>query len=175
MKRQLKEIIGAVAPTIATALGGPLAGIATRAIAGKLLGNEAADPVAVERAIAEATGTDLAKLKELEFEFRAQMEEAGIELERVAAGDRDSARNRQAAMKDWTPSALGLVVIIGFFGVLAYIFAYGLPAQGDEVLLIMVGSLGAMTTQVGNYFFGSSVGSKTKESIIADLKRGGAV
>jgi hypothetical protein len=75
-------------------------------------------------------------------------------------------------LKDRTPAILGLSIIIGFFGVLAYLFKYGLPANGSEVLLIMVGSLGMMTSQVGNYFFGSSVGSKTKDVTIADLKGG---
>lgn len=172
MNRNLRKIIGTVAPTLATALGGPLAGVATRAIAGKLLGDEQADSTAVEHAIAQATGTDLARLKELENDFRVQMKEAGVKLEQIAADDRDSARQRQIKLKDRTPAILGLVIIVGFFGVLAYIFRFGLPDEGSEVLLIMVGSLGVMTSQVGNYFFGSSVGSKDKDVTIAALKGG---
>ena len=168
--RKLIDLIATVAPMVATALGGPLAGVATRAIAGKLLGNEDASAEEVEAALAVATGTDLAKLKQLEYEFKAQMSDAGIEMEQIAAGDRDSARDRQVRMRDWTPSVLGAAIIIGFFGLLAYLIKYGLPPQGSEVLLIMVGALAAMTTQVGNYFFGSSTGSKNKDNIIADLK-----
>ncbi|WP_107495306.1 hypothetical protein [Thalassobius sp. I31.1] len=167
---KIREILATVAPTVATALGGPLAGVATRAIAAKVLGREDASFEEVEAAITGASGADLVRLKELEYEFKAQMQEADIKLEQIAAEDRNSARQRQVQMKDWTPSVLGLAIIIGFFGVLAYIFRFGLPAEGSEVLLIMVGALGTMTSQVGNFFFGSSSGSKSKDAVIADLK-----
>lgn len=172
MKRNiLRDIIATVAPTLATALGGPLAGIATRAIAGKLLGREDATIEELEAAvIGGTTGPDLVKLKKLDFAFKIDLENAGIELESITANDRDSARDRQVKMKDWTPSVLGLAIILGFFGMLAYIMKYGMPTQGNEVMLIMVGALSAMTTQVGNFFFGSSSGSKTKDALIADLK-----
>lgn len=170
MKLDIRQLLATVAPSVATALGGPLAGVATRAIAGKLLGTEDASFSDVEAAVAAASGADMVKLKELEYEFKTQMEEAGIELEKISASDRDSARQRQVKMKDWTPSVLGLAIIIGFFGVLAYIFRFGLPSEGSEVLLIMVGALGTMTSQVGNFFFGSSTGSKVKDQIIADMK-----
>ncbi len=167
---KLKELIATVAPTLATALGGPLAGVATRVITGKLMGDELASEDLLETHLEAASPDDLLALKQAELEFTAKMEEAGIELERVAAGDRASARDRQVQMRDWTPSALGLAVILGFFGVLAYLFRFGLPDDGSEVLLILVGALSAMTTQVGNFFFGSSSGSKSKDAIIADLK-----
>lgn len=167
---RIKDILGAVAPTLATALGGPLAGVATRAIAGKILERDDASVEEVEAALAAANGPDLVKLKEVDHAFKAQLEEADIQLERISAGDRASARERQARMKDWTPSVLGLAIIIGFFAVLAYLFRFGLPDQGSEVLLIMVGALGTMTSQVGNFFFGSSAGSKSKDAIISDLK-----
>lgn len=169
---KIKDILATVAPTVATALGGPLAGVATRAIAGKILGRDDASVEEVEAAVAAASGTDLVKLKELEYEFKAQLKDADIQLERISADDRASARDRQARMKDWTPSVLGLAIIIGFFGVLAYIFRFGLPDQGSEVLLIMVGALGTMTSQVGSFFFGSSAGSKSKDAIISELKKG---
>lgn len=169
--KALRELVATVAPTVATALGGPLAGLATRALAGKLLGVEDADPEQLEAALSGLSGADMVKLKEVEAEFKTDMKNAGIELERIASGDRDSARVRQVKMKDWTPSVLGVVIITGFFGLLAYLVKYGLPTEGSDVLLIMIGALAAMTTQVGNFFFGSSTGSKAKDDIIADLKR----
>jgi hypothetical protein len=167
---KVTEVLATVAPSLATALGGPLAGAATQAIATAILGDAAATPQLVENANNGAAGSDLVKLKEVELTFKAQMEEAGVELENIAAKDRASARDRQARMKDWTPSVLGLAIIVGFFGVLTYLFRFGLPQSGSEVLLIMVGALGAMTTQVGNYFFGSSTGSKSKDVLIANIR-----
>jgi hypothetical protein len=173
-KAKILEILGAVAPTIATALGGPLAGVATRTIADKLMGKPGASQEEVEQAILGASGADLVRMKEIEAEFAAQMKEADIELAQIDAGDRDSARDRQVKMRDWTPTLLGLVIIAGFFGVLAAIFLYGLPETGREVLLAMVGALAGMTSQISNYFFGSSAGSKEKQEIIAALKNGAA-
>lgn len=170
--RKFINVIATVAPTLATALGGPLAGVATRVIAGKLLGDDAASLQDVEAAIESAAPADLVKLKQLDVQFKKDMAEAGVKLEKIAADDRSSARDRQVRMKDWTPSILGLAIIIGFFGTLAYIFRFGMPVQGSEVLLIMMGALGGMTAQVGNYFFGSSTGSKSKDVVIATLKGG---
>ena len=168
--RKLREVLSAVAPTIATALGGPLAGVATRAVADQLLGKPDASIEEIEQAVTNVAPGDLVKLRELDLQFRADMKAADIEVAKIAAGDRASARERQIKPGDWTPALLGLAIVCGFFGVLAYIIRFGLPAEGSEVLLIMVGALGAMTTQVGNYFFGSSTGSKAKDGIIAGLK-----
>ncbi|TMV09838.1 hypothetical protein FGK63_01850 [Ruegeria sediminis] len=174
MKKQGKflDILRTVAPTIAAAFGGPLAGVATRTLADQLLGQPDASQDEVEAFVAGASGADLVRLKEIEAEFQQEMQRAGIELERIAADDRASARDRQVRTGDWTPTLLGLLIIAGFFGVLAAIFYFGLPETGGEVLLIMVGALGTMTTQISNYFFGSSAGSKEKQQIIASLKGG---
>lgn len=170
MNTKFRELLLAVAPTLATAFGGPLAGVATRAVGDKLLGKPDASFEEVTQTILAAGTGELAKLKELELEFQAKLQEAGIELERIASSDRDSARDRQVRMRDWSPTFLGLAIIAGFFGMMAYLVQYGLPQEGGEVLLIMMGALATMTTQVGNYFFGSSTGSKAKDNIIADLK-----
>lgn len=168
-----KDLIATVAPGVATALGGPLAGVATRMIAQKLTGSEAPDDVdfANAQTMLEAAGPDtLVKLKELELEFNAAMHEAGVELERIAAGDRDSARQRQVQMRDWSPTVLGILVITLFFGVLFYLLVNGLPEAGGEIMMMVIGALTTMTAQVGNYFFGSSAGSASKNTIIAQLK-----
>ncbi|WP_425091989.1 hypothetical protein [Tropicimonas sp. S265A] len=166
--QKLKEILGAVAPTVATALGGPLAGLATKAVAEKLTGNPDASEEDLVAAI--SSGEDLIKLKELELEFKTQLQNAGIKLEEIAAEDRDSARRREVETGDRTPAILGAVILAGFFGVLGLLFFQGLPEAGGEIVVGVIGILGGLCAQVGNYFFGSSAGSKSKNAIIADLK-----
>lgn len=168
---KLKTMLATVAPTLATALGGPLAGVAAQAITAKLTGTASPDLSKVDQLLTGATGDDMVRLKELELEFAATMEQAGVDLATVDASDRASARDRAVKMKDWTPAVLGVLIMLGFFGILGYILRYGLPDQGGEVLLIMIGGLAALTTQVANFFFGSSAGSKSKDGVIADLKR----
>jgi len=50
-----QELVKSVAPMIGTALGGPFAGMATKWLAGKLLGDENADAAALEAAITNAS------------------------------------------------------------------------------------------------------------------------
>lgn len=168
---KIKDILAPILPTVATALGGPLAGVAVNALKKKIFPDvlDASDDQLVDHILSAAPG-DLIVLKEMEFQFKRDIQELGVDLARIDADDRNSARARQVSMKDWTPTLLGLVIILGFFGLLGWIMNYGLPVQGGEVMMIMVGALAAMTTQVGNYFFGSSAGSASKNQIIADLK-----
>lgn len=167
---RVKEVLGTVAPSVARSLGGPLAGMATRVVADKLLGTPDAPPDAIERAILEAMPGDLAKLRDAEDQFRRDLDEAGVEVERIAAGDRASARDRQLQMKDWTPAVMGGVILVGFFGLVALLMTTPLPPDSRDIVQILVGALAALMVQVANYFFGSSAGSAAKNGIIADLK-----
>jgi hypothetical protein len=56
---------------------------------------------------------------------------------------------------------------VGFYGVLGYLLKNGLPPNGGEVLLIMIGSLGAAWGSAVQYFVGSSSGSKSKTDLLA--------
>ena len=155
-------LIGSVAPTIATALGGPVAGMAVKAISGALFGHENGSEDDIMTALSNPTGDQLAALKKIDADFKVQMKSLDIDLERIAAGDRDSARQMQIATKSWLPEILAVLVTVGFFGVIAYIIKFGLPESGKEALLLLLGSLGTAWTGVMAFYFGSSSGSKQK-------------
>ncbi len=155
-------LLGQVAPSIATALGGPLAGIAVRTLSNALFGHEDASEQQVSEALATATPDQLAAVKKIDADFKVQMKTLDIDLERIAAGDRDSARQMQAATKDWTPKALAFFITFGFFGALIWVMVFGIPKTGTEVLLMMLGSLSTSWTGVVQFYYGSSAGSKQK-------------
>ena len=172
MKLDWKAIVGTVAPTLATALGGPLAGVAVKTIAGKLLDRPDATAEEVEQAVLGADPQTLVRLKEIDAEFKKSMTDAGVKLEQIAADDRANARAREIQVKDHTPAILAYVVTIGFFGTLAFMLINGKPATGGDALLVMLGSLGTAWAAIIAYFFGSSAGSRKKDEAISQMVRG---
>ena len=162
-------LIRQVAPTIATALGGPLAGFATRTISEALLGKEDASPDELAVALSSATPEQLARLREVDANFKVSMKKLDIDLAQIDASDRNSARQREVALKDRTPMILAGVVCLGFFGTLIGLLLYGLPPRGQDAVLILLGALSAAFTAIVNYYYGSSSGSKAKEQIIDQM------
>ena len=160
-------LLGQVAPTIATALGGPLAGVAVKTLSNALFGHEDASEEQISEAMATATPDQLAAIKKIDADFKVQMKSLDIDLERIAAGDRDSARQMQKETKDWVPKALAIFITFGFFGVLIWMLVFGMPKTGTEALLMMIGSLGTAWTGVMQFYFGSSAGSKAKNDLLA--------
>ena len=73
----LSSILSTVAPMIATALGGPLAGAAVSFLASKL----GVDPAIVEQTVAGMTPAQLVQMKELDNQFNLEMAKVGISLD----------------------------------------------------------------------------------------------
>ena len=155
-------LLGQIAPTIATAIGGPVAGMAVKALAGALGLSQDSSSDEVQEALMNATPEQLAAVKKIDADFKVQMKELDIDLERIAAGDRDSARNMQMQTNDWIPRAMAIMVTFGFFGILAWLLIKGVPPSGSETLIYMLGALGTAWTGIVQFYFGSSAGSKAK-------------
>jgi hypothetical protein len=149
------DILATVAPTLATALGGPLAGMAVTAAA-SALGLSDATQESVANALAGAKPSDLLALKQADYD-----------LDRIAAGDRDSARQREINVKDRIPAVLAIGVTSGFFGILTFMLLHEVPASSKDVLNLMLGSLGTAWISVMSYYFGSSSGSVRKDAMLA--------
>jgi len=165
--KQFGPLLGQLAPSIATALGGPLAGVAVKTLSSALFGHEDGTEEQISAAMATATPDQLAAIKKIDADFKVQMKSLDIDLERIAAGDRDSARQMQRDTKDWVPKVLAIVITLGFFGILIWMLLNGMPKTGTEALLMMLGALGTAWTGVVNFYYGSSAGSKAKNDLLA--------
>lgn len=171
-----KKIVSAVAPTLATALGGPLAGVAVKTIATQMLGKPDAAQEEVEAAIIGADPQTLLKLKEIDAEFKKTMIDAGIKLEEIAASDRASARAREVSAQDhWTPRILASVVIGGFLFCVYAVLSGFISDLKDPLVSTLVGTMigytSAKADQVVSYYFGSSASSKAKDETISTIAK----
>lgn len=147
-------------------MGGPLAGAAVSQISRAIFGAPDDDEEKLIEEIAKASPEQWVALQKAEQEFARALREADVEEQRIAAADRANARARQSAMGDWTPTALGALIIFGFFVVLGAMVTRNLPPGAESEFSIMLGALATMTAAVVNYFFGSSAGSKEKTRLM---------
>jgi hypothetical protein len=156
------EWLAQIAPGIATALGGPLAGLAVSAIS-KALG---IDEKEVQNTIdsGKLSADQLASLKQAEIELQAKAQELGLDFEKLAVDDRKSARDMQAATKSSIPAILAIGVTIGFFGILIGLMTDNVTKS--DALLLMLGSLGTAWTAIVSFYFGSSASSQNKDEML---------
>jgi hypothetical protein len=156
MKAILKNLLGAVAPTIGTALGGPMGGMA-----GKILSETLGVPnnqKSIEKAMQTASPEELAKIKKAELEFEAEMKKLDVDVFALEAQEKQDARKHFS--KDWTARIIGIATIGGFLG---YIFLVTLqpPEQNSEALInLVLGYLGGLASAIISFYFGASNSSK---------------
>ena len=62
-------------------------------------------------------------------------------------------------------ASLSILITFGFFGVITALMTLEMQQGGHEVLLVLVGALGASFGAVVNYYFGSSSGSAAKTAM----------
>ena len=153
-----------IAPTIATAMGGPLAGMAVSAIS-KAIG---VDPDKVGDMISnnKLSAEQIAQVKIAEIELQKQAQELGLNFEKLSVEDRKSARDMQAATRSIVPPALAAIVTVGFFGILGMML-FGKVDSGNPSFLMLLGSLGTAWTGIIAYYFGSSAGSQAKTDLLS--------
>jgi ABC-type iron transport system FetAB permease component len=153
-----------IAPTIATAMGGPLAGMAVSVIS-KAIG---VDPDKVGDMISnnKLTAEQIAQVKIAEIELQKQAQELGLNFEKLEVEDRKSARDMQAATRSMMPPILAGSVTVGFFGIMGMMF-HGAVDSSNPAILMMLGSLGTAWTGIISYYFGSSAGSQAKTDLLS--------
>jgi hypothetical protein len=156
-----------VAPTVATALGGPLAGLAVNAI-GDAFGWEDATKEKVVDMLqsGQLSSEQLAAIKLAEIELKKQEQEQGFRFAELDVKDRDSARRREADTKDNTNRILAFVIIAAF---IAMVGATLMGWTKAETVLAgtLIGYLSAKAEQVLAYYFGSTSGSSRKTELLA--------
>lgn len=116
------------------------------------------------------------QLKSLADKHQETMAQLAEEQYEAQLKDTDSARQMEiAALKQESWFAknqihlLAISVTAGFFGLLAYMVKFDVPASNKDMLNIMLGSLGTAWVSIVSFYFGSSKGSDDKNKIIDKL------
>jgi len=148
---ELFGLLKGIAPTLATAVAGPLGGMAVSALATKF---GVADSV---ESVAKAIAGDpqaAQKLQELELEYA-----------KLDAADRDSARKNEQALatsehtpllnKSVTP-VLALVVVIAWGLIQYHLLTHVVPNEMREIIIRVLGTLDGALVMVLSYYFGAS-------------------
>jgi hypothetical protein len=167
--------LSAIAPSIATALGGPLAGMGVSALEDAL--GIKGDPAALQSAVLTMSPEVAASVRGKDQEFEAKMRGLDIDLEKMKLDadtalaatderDRESARGRESQIKDWMPKVLGLFVVGGFFALSASVL-FGLSTAESALAGTIIGLFANEAKQVITYYFGSTSSSDRKTELLA--------
>ena len=168
--RGVVDVIKTVAPTVAAALGSPLAGAATKMIIDSLgVDNE-------EMAI-QAIGQDpnaLLKLKTAELDLKKFMRDADIREDEVFLADRQDARDLAKKLGSVAPQ-LSIVVALTFMtaGVIYALFTFEPPESTENILFMVLGQLMTAWAASIHFFVGTTKSSSEKTShmrALADVR-----
>ena len=152
-----------LAPTIATCLGGPLAGMAVTAVS-KALG---ISPEEVQTFISSGKldAAQVAAIQMAELELKKQAQSMNLDFAKLIAEDKKSARDMQIATKSWLPSVLA-VLIIGGFGTVTALKVMGYAVAADPTIQDLLTTLRDGVILVLSFYFGSSAGSQAKDQLL---------
>jgi hypothetical protein len=165
-----RSLVGSVAPGLAAALGGPMAGVAVKVIADKVLGrpDASADEVAEALSTGTLSGDQIVGLRAAEQALELEMAKVDQTRESAFLADTQNARQqtvelaRENTTIAWAAPVISTVIVAGFFACIAMLFLF--PREWDErtsnLLNVLFGALIPGFVQVCNYWLGSSAGSK---------------
>jgi hypothetical protein len=153
-----------IAPTIATALGGPLAGLAIEAVS-KAIG---IDPKDVQSTISEGklSADQIMLLKQAEVAMAARAQEMGLDFAKLGNEDRKSARDMQMSTQSNIPPALAIMIVLAWATVQGFLLTNIIDPSMRELIARVLGTLDGALMLVLSFYFGSSSGSQAKDAMI---------
>ncbi len=162
------ETLKQLAPTVASALGGPLAGAAVTALGGIFgLSEPNQDTIARLFKDGQLSADNLAAIRKLELDYQNQERERNFKYSELEFKDKDSARQMQMATHSKMPAILTILVTVGFFGILGLLFFHP-ELKGNEIVMLMVGQLSAVWAACVSFYVGTTYGSANKNAMLAN-------
>jgi hypothetical protein len=164
----MNDWLKTLAPLLGTALGGPLGGAAAAFLADKLgIESKTVDAVTEVLNSGKMSPEQIASIKLAELDFKKFTETNKIDVMRLEAGDRDSARKMQIATQSKMPAILTIMVTCGFFGVLVALLMKP-DLKANEIVLVMVGQLSAVWGACVAFYVSTTYSSANKNQLLAN-------
>ena len=157
-----KKILEGIAPTLATAMGGPFAGMATKFLANQFLGDGNATIEEVSQAVIGADASQLATLKQIDNDFKIRIKELDVDLAKIDSEDRKNARASGDNVNHLPQMYLTGLTVLGFFLLLYFMLSGQISIDDtlEKFLYMLIGSLLTFVSMIYRYWFG---GSQTDE------------
>src|SRR5574343_40500 len=109
----------------------------------------------------------LLKLKQADQQFQKDMKALDIDLDRIYAGDRDSARKMAIETRDRTPFIFGTVLTIIMGVLLAALMFLIVPAENQSVFYVIIGTLTGVFGQFATFLYGANKDTKMTTQLLA--------
>ena len=165
----MNDFLMSVAPTIASALLGPLGGVAVAGL-GKIFGIDNATTTDITKAIqsGKLTPDQLADIQKLELQFKNDEAERGFKYSELEFKDRDSARNLAVQTHSITPSLLTWLVVVLVLTAEGLMLFNVVPPGADPIILgRILGTMDSALIMVLSFWFGSNSNSQRKTELLA--------
>jgi len=159
-----------LAPTVASALGGPLAGIAVSALGSALgMSDATKDKITDVLQSGQMTSDQVAAVKQAELTLKQHESDNGFKFAELEIRDRESARAMQIANKSLTPEILSWMIVVATVGLEGYVLTKGMPSEVPDIVAgRILGTLDMAFGTVLAFWLGSSRGSQVKDSALAN-------
>ncbi len=164
-----KSIVGTVAPTIATALGGPMAGAAVKFLGDKFLGDENASEKQVAEFVTNSNPAQLLELKKADQDFSVKMEELGVDVFKLEVEDKKSAR--QSHKDSNMPAIMCVALTVIMACILWALFYVTVPEGAKEVLFMVLGIVVKEWANSLHYYYGTTRSSSEKNKLMSGANR----
>ena len=174
------NVVKTLAPTLATALGGPLAGgavIALESVFGITPKPDASTDdrqSAIAAAISGATPEQLAAMRAKDQDYALAMTQAGFKnmetLASLSVEDRTSARDMQVSVRSVMPPAIGSAIILGSLCAAGAILSGKVSyANTTEATMVgtVIGYLFSEAKAVLSFYFGSTRDTEQTNDLLA--------
>ena len=156
---KLGGLLKSLAPTIASAAGGPMAGMAVKMAAKKLGLPDTATANEIEDLI-EREPDKAVMVREADKDFKNRIREMEIDLESFKTEVEDRKDARQNFVSDWTPKVFSVLTLLLYGGFVMIVTLLPHDQNDETIISLVLGQLSGILGTAAAFFYGGSSGKK---------------